>query len=98
AGFLNTLGAVRLAAYFAAPRIAPVPVQTMWSRHIIWGNHLLSGGVVLPDANAWRTDVVWGAMQSDTGDNIVWGSAKAADNIVWGTVANDNIVSGGLAP
>jgi serine protease AprX len=100
AGFLNSLGAVRLAQFFAAA--APgdtIPVQDLWSKHIIWGNHLLSGGLVTPDANAWRTDVVWGATQSDTGANIVWGSAcgdASCDNIVWGSVGGNNIVWGSL--
>jgi serine protease AprX len=93
AGFLNSLGAVRLAAYFSTPRVEPAPVQAMWSKHILWGNHLLSGGMVLPNANAWHAGVVWGATQSDTGDNIVWGSA-ADDNIVWGSLSRENIVWG----
>ena len=41
AGFLNAVGAVRLARFYAtATPGATVPVQKMWSKHIIWGNHL----------------------------------------------------------
>src|SRR5205814_1595545 len=72
AGFLNSLGAIRLACFFANGRPGDtVPEQAMWSKHILWGNHMVAGGVVLPDANAWRAGVTWGAMVSDLGDNIV---------------------------
>ncbi len=98
AGFLNALGAVRLARFFATAQPgATVPVQKMWSKHILWGNHLLSNGAITPDANAWRLDVPWGAARTDAGDNIVWGNACAdgnCDNIVWGNAAGDNIVWG----
>jgi serine protease AprX len=96
AGFLNTFGAVRLASYYAnAQPGQPYPIQQMWSKQIIWGNHLLTGGVVLPNANAWSTGTTWGAATSDSGDNIVWGTASDGDNIVWGTSADgDNIVWG----
>src|SRR5207253_2843549 len=98
AGFLNAMGAVRLARFFATAQPGDtVPVQAMWSKHIVWGNHLLSGGLILPDANAWHPGVVWGAAQADNGDNIVWGSGCATDgcdNIVWGSVLADNIVWG----
>ena len=96
AGFLNTFGAVRLAGYYAnAQPGQPYPVQQMWGKRIIWGNHLLTGGVVLPDANAWSTTTTWGAAMASNGDNIVWGTAGDGDNIVWGTSADgDNIVWG----
>src|SRR5207302_991506 len=88
AGFLNALGAVRLARFYATAQPGDtVPVQAMWSKHIVWGNHMLSGGLPLPGANAYHSGVVWGAAQSDTGDNIVWGSGcgnSDCDNIVWG--------------
>ena len=46
AGFLNTLGAIRLARFFATGHPGDaVPVQAMWSKHILWGNHMLAGGV-----------------------------------------------------
>src|SRR5205823_2092790 len=101
AGFLNTLGAIRLARFFATGHPGDaVPVQAMWSKHILWGNHMLAGGVVLPDANAWHADVTWGATASESGDNIVWGSGcgDSCDNTVWGTISRgDNIVWGSLS-
>ena len=43
AGFLNTAGAVRLASFYATALAgAQMPVQTTWSKQIIWGNHRLS--------------------------------------------------------
>jgi hypothetical protein len=102
AGFLNSLGAVRLAKFYASPQEGErLPTQTVWSRQIIWGNHRLSHGVINPNANAWANGVVWGAAKTlgTTGDNIVWGTAGLllGDNIVWGTAGpllGDNIVWG----
>jgi subtilisin family serine protease len=101
AGFLNTLGAVRLAAFYASnSRGSQMPVQKVWSKHVIWGNHMLSGGYINPLANAWANNIVWGTAKTliSSGDNIVWGTAcgDGCDNIVWGTAdANgDNIVWG----
>jgi serine protease AprX len=97
-GFLNTLGAVRLAQFFKTAKPGDsMPVQKVWSRRILWGNHLLKGGYITPSGNAWATNIVWGAANTSTGDNIVWGSMCDAgcDNIVWGS--NDggsNIVWG----
>jgi serine protease AprX len=96
AGFLNSLGAVRLAQFYATaqPGQAP-PVQSMWSQHIIWGNHMLSGGLPLPDKNAFALTTTWGVGQTADGDNIVWGTSQDGDNIVWGTAQDgDNIVWG----
>jgi serine protease AprX len=98
AGFLNSYGAVRLAKYFANPRAGDrMPVQAIWSRQIIWGNHRLSGGTITPNANAWANNIVWGMAKTmgDTGDNIVWGMQYDGDNIVWGMhYEGDNIVWG----
>ena len=110
AGFLNALGAVRLSRFYAnAKKGSTVPVEPIWSKHIIWGNHELSGGLMLPKANAWNVGTDWGAAatadgdnivwgtacgSSDCGDNIVWGTAADGDNIVWGTTDGDNIVWG----
>jgi len=45
AGFLNTVGAVRLAKFYATAQPGqPLPSQAMWSKSIIWGNHQLKGG------------------------------------------------------
>jgi serine protease AprX len=110
AGFLNTLGAVRLAKFYVSPRIGDrVPVQSVWSRQIIWGSHRLSGGFILPGSNAWANNIVWGSAKTFAtdgdnivwgtmaGDNIVWGTAMDGDNIVWGTADGDNIVWGTAA-
>src|SRR5262245_13822760 len=102
AGFLNTLGAVRLAQYFAtAAPGARMPTQRMWSKKIIWGNHQLRGGYLQPDANAWANNVVWGAAKTSgvTGQNIVWGVGcgshdQYCENIVWGTHDDSNVVWG----
>jgi subtilisin family serine protease len=113
AGFLNAWGAVELARFYAASRPGDtMPVQPIWSQHIIWGNHLLSGGYLNPKGNAWSNDTVWGAAHGLAGDtdnivwgtichdcdNIVWGTADVnGDNIVWGTAGGDNIVWGTAA-
>jgi serine protease AprX len=100
AGFLNVSHAVALAALAAHPSATQVPIPTTWARHILWGNHLVSGGVINPTANAWKLGVEWGwaRTQADDGDNIVWGTASDGDNIVWGTDCGgadcDNIVWG----
>ena len=96
AGFLNTLGAVRLAKYYANPHVGDrMPVQKVWSRQINWGSHRLTG-FIRPSANAWATNIVWGTAKTlgADGDNIVWGTAADGDNIVWGTADGDNIVWG----
>jgi serine protease AprX len=100
AGFLNTLGAVRLAQYYAtAAPGARMPVQRVWSRKIIWGNHQLRGGYLKPTANAWANNIVWGTAKTDgvKGQNIVWGTNCGdafCENIVWGTNDSMNIVWG----
>jgi len=98
AGFLNTLGAVRLAAFYATAQPgARVPTQTIWSRHIIWGNHLISGGIMIPSKNAWSPSVMWGSattLGANGGANIVWGTASGGDNIIWGTASGTNIIWG----
>src|SRR3984885_13465834 len=98
AGFLNSLGAVRLAAVYptAQPR-ARLPPQTIWSRHIIWGNHLISGGIMIPSKNAWSLAVMWGSattLGANGGANIVWGTASGGDNINWGTARGTHIIWG----
>jgi subtilisin family serine protease len=101
AGFLNSLGAVQLARFFVGHHVgARFPTQGIWSKHIIWGNHMIAGGYISPKANAWATSVVWGWAKTmeDAGDNIVWGTdcGGDCDNIVWGTADDngDNIVWG----
>ncbi|MCU1383955.1 MAG: hypothetical protein JWL71_2652 [Acidobacteria bacterium] len=99
AGFLNTVGAIRLARFYAtATPGAIIPVQKMWSKHIFWGNHRLGTGTLDLNANAFKVGTNWGVAKTDDGDNIVWGTACGnadCDNIVWGTAADgDNIVWG----
>jgi serine protease AprX len=104
AGFLNALGAAQLSRFYATARAGQrVPVSPIWSQHFIWGNHELSGGLMLPKANAWDLGVMWGMPKVNgyTGDNIVWGTAcgdaDCGDNIVWGTASNDDNIVWGTA-
>jgi serine protease AprX len=104
AGFLNTLGAVRLSRYFANSRKGQeYPNMKAWSRQIFWGNRRVTGGVLTPGGTAWATNIQWGATRTPTGANIVWGEncAGDCDNIVWGnnivwgeSDSTDNIVWG----
>jgi serine protease AprX len=98
AGLLNARGAVRLAAFFAAPargvgRMADtIEAESVpWARHIIWGNYRVTGGVPLPGRNAWDVTVRWGSLTTAAGKPVVWG-AQADENIVWSTVNDENIV------
>jgi serine protease AprX len=113
AGFLNTKGAVDLARYFkTAQPGSSYPHPTEWSKQLNWGNHRVSNGVIKPNANAWKSNVVWGAAKTASGQNIVWGTLcktdcnsqtwsamDSEDNIVWGTASadEDNIVWGTFA-
>jgi len=105
AGFLNTLGAVRLARYFEVGEKGDnYPNMKAWSRHIFWGNVRVTGGVLTPGGTAWANDVPWGANRTASGKNIVWGEncdTASCDNIVWGNNivwgeadSSDNIVWG----
>jgi len=99
AGFLNALGAVRLAKFYASGLPGTqAPFSPAWSRHIFWGNHRLTGGIMRPAANAWKNGVRWGSLKTSSAadDNIVWGTDDSNDNIVWGTAGSDgdNIVWG----
>src|ERR1019366_3669822 len=87
---------VRLARFYATAQPGDrVPTQAMWSKHIIWGNHELSGGILSPTGNAWAGGTNWGAASTASGAHVVWGTAVAdPDNIVWGTAGDDNIVWG----
>ncbi len=98
-GFLNTKGAVDLARFFKTAQAGEkYKLDKTWGRTLIWGTHRLKGGIIRPDANAWKTGVVWGAAKDVAGMNIVWGTLAPSDdyNIVWGTsgVSASNIVWG----
>ena len=103
AGFLNALGGVHLAAFYARNQVGEViPAQDIWSRGIIWGNYLISDGYLNPLANAWDPRVVWGADHGPDGQEpIVWGTTcgRRCGNVVWGTedATGENVVwaSGG---
>ena len=105
AGFLNTLGAVRLARFFRyGDKGDHYPEMRSWSRHILWGNVRVRGGVLTPGGTAWGANIVWGDSFTPSGQNIVWGencTSYECDNIVWGnnivwgeSDAGDNIVWG----
>jgi serine protease AprX len=97
AGFLNTLGAVRLAQFYAtAQKGYRVPIQSVWSRHVIWGNQMIKGGIMVPSKNAWGNKVVWGSAKTlgFDGDNIIWGTFGDGDNIIWGTDTGSDIIWG----
>jgi serine protease AprX len=96
AGFLNTLGAVKLAKFYATAKSGDrMPYQTVWSRHIVWGNHMIAGGYIDPRGTAWASNIVWGAAVNAAGAKVTWGSmCGGCDNIVWGAGYFDNIVWG----
>ena len=105
AGFLNTLGAVRLSRFFANGQKGDAyPDTSAWSKHILWGNKRVRGGVLTPGGTAWALNIVWGESVTPEGQNIVWGEncdTLACDNVVWGnnivwgeTNAYENIVWG----
>lgn len=83
AGFLNTKGAVELAAYLRDPEDRTYPDATIWSGHLIWGNRLESGGKLTAAANAWALTVTWGAAQTSDGSRIWWG--RLPDDSRWQT-------------
>jgi serine protease AprX len=98
AGLLNARGALRMARSFASRGRQTGPAGdtiegewTAWSRHLLWGDALVAGGVPLPGSNAWNADLQWGATLTSTGAPVVWG-AKTDDNIVWSVNSDDNIV------
>jgi serine protease AprX len=98
AGFLNTFGAVWLSSFYATAKPGDVmPNQSIWSHHVIWGNHMIRGGKLMPSSNAWGNTVVWGSAKTlgFDGDNIIWGTnVLGFDNIIWGTSSSTDIVWG----
>jgi hypothetical protein len=89
AGFLNARGAVQLAHALGNPMASAPADPTPWSRHIIWGNRRVGGGVLRAGRNAWQPGVEWGAATTPGGDAVVWGTRCAApecDDELWGAV------------
>ncbi len=72
AGFLNARGAVDLARLLTNSN-ASYPVPASWSKHLIWGNQLITRGRPMADGTAWSTDVTWGAQRTSTGALVDWG-------------------------
>jgi serine protease AprX len=72
-GFLNALGAVRLAQYLLSPSSGSYPDATGWSRTLMWGNQMVRGGRLTPGANGLANDVVWGSDATPGGQSIEWG-------------------------
>ena len=92
AGFLNALGAVTLARFFADGQAGSrYPLSTAWSKHIFWGNAASRAACSRPAAPP-GAPTSCGARAHASGQNIVWGEncGGSCDNIVWG----NNIVWG----
>ena len=83
AGFLNARGAVELARAFSGggfpPELSSDPVR--WSRHIIWGNRRVAGGMLGARANAWKLGVTWGDARTARGEVITWGIGCRDDDV-----------------
>jgi len=99
AGLINVHGAIRMADFFRSPTGARgLPGDTIegefvpWSKEMVWGNYRVSGGILMPGANAWSRTVEWGTLEANR-KSVVWGTSDA-DNIVWSTRGRDadNIV------
>jgi serine protease AprX len=86
AGFVDAKGAVELARYLAAPLVREYPSSGTWSRRLIWGNHLKTGGRLAAGASAWPADVTWGADTTPDGRAPSFGPSwrKSSHNVVWG--------------
>ncbi len=78
-GFINARGAVDLARFLLAPTGA-YPLSSEWAARLIWGNQLVQGGILTSHANAWATDVVWGAATTPVGQTVEWGLTCRAKN------------------
>ena len=75
AGFVDARAAVELARFLGAPALYLYPPSAWeWSRQVIWGNYRISPDELAGGANAWRTDVIWGAVSTSSGQSITWGS------------------------
>ena len=100
AGFLNAKGAVELAHFLAEPSTTAYPASSGWGAKLLWANHHIGGGRLTPTANAWATDVTWGAAVTPAGENVEWGvSCATADcdpdlgSTPWGAACSDALCS-----
>jgi serine protease AprX len=87
-GFLNAKGAVELARHLAPGSAVTYPSTSGWGSRIIWGNQLFAGGRLIGDANAWLSDVTWGAATTAGGASVEWGVlcssvACDTDDAIW---------------
>ena len=78
AGFLNARGAVDLALALNTAPAERLPSPPEWSRQILWGNQQVQGGDLIAAANAWATDVKWGAA-ADADELVTWGLVCLGD-------------------
>ena len=99
AGFLNARGAVQLAKSFAGGSRRCRGRRRIRRR----GTRTSTGAITASaaacstrSANAWRTDVIWGASTAGNGDHITWGTVCGADcdSVIRGAVAADSAVWG----
>jgi hypothetical protein len=44
-----------------------------WSGLLIWGDRVVSGGLLRSAANAWPAQLLWGSPATDAGEPIQWG-------------------------
>jgi len=75
AGFLNARGAVDLAIAFNTTPAARPSSPPEWSRQIIWGTHQVQDGHLISTANAWGTNVAWGAPADAANELVSWGES-----------------------
>jgi hypothetical protein len=66
---------VSLAAWYAAPATTYPDART-WSGHVIWGNRMIEGPGVTPDAVSWSLGSLWG----DPAGSVL----GSLHNVVWG--------------
>jgi hypothetical protein len=64
-----------------------------WSRHIIWGNRRVAGGMLGARANAWKLGVTWGDTRTARGEAVTWGIGcregdAACDETPWTAPCN----------
>ena len=100
AGFLNARGAVELAQSAATGASIQAPADPVrWSRHVIWGNRVVSErALAAANANPWATNVIWGAggvfdesadpvvkatPPATEGDGLIWSASGAVEDLVW---------------